>query len=766
MRPFTTIGRLLAGTLLCGFSMHTVALGQGAHGEGIALDSSLIRASHVVVPQARGFALSREWNPIHVEAVDARVKIVEQASTTTLEVTLANPGGRDAEAVLLLPVPETAVVHSFAFDGPASEPRAELLPREEARRLYDSIVAKVRDPALLEFAGSALVRSSLFPVPAHGHQRIRLTYEHLLEGDGNRVDYVLPRSESLTSTISWRIALDIHSKTPISMLYSPTHDIVTSRENPHHVRVSVSESSHRSPGSFLLSWLREGAGMSASLFAYPDPKVGGGYFLLMAGLPVDAGAPPIPREVTLVIDRSGSMAGPKMDQVRAAALQIIEGLDDGEAFNIIDYATTVAAFAKAPVAKDRPSLLQARRYLSALRPTGGTNIHDALVEALRQPAREGMLPLVLFLTDGLPTVGTTSELAIRQVVIQGNRHERRIFTFGVGTDVNAPLLDFIADSTRATSTYVLPEEDVETKVGQVFRRLKGPVLTQLCLEALDAQGHVTTRQVRELIPSRLPDLFEGDPLIVLGQYVGEGPLHFRLDASHRGKPRQFAFEFTLASATTRNAFVPRLWAGRRIAYLVDQIRQLGDAGRVGFTAATPTMADPRIAELSGEILRLSAEFGILSEYTAFLAREGTDLSRNWEGLTAMCGDELHGKALQVRHGTGAVSQARNFNARKAQVVVDGRNQYWDEKLERVESTTVQQIADRAFFRCGAQWVDSRLVAGNAELRPDEIIELGSPAHLRLLQELVTENRQGMLSLSGDTLIEHRGKRVLIVNGQE
>ena len=176
------------------------------------------------------------------------------------------------------------------------------------------------------------------------------------------------------------------------------------------------------------------------------------------------------REVTLVIDRSGSMAGPKMDQVRAAALQVIEGLADGESFNIIDYATTVERFATKPVVKNRETVLKARRYLANLRPTGGTNIHDALVEALGQPATKGALPIVLFLTDGLPTIGNTSEVAIRTVVQKGNPHKRRLFTFGVGADVNVPLLDRVAETTRATATYVLPKEDVEVKVGRVFQK--------------------------------------------------------------------------------------------------------------------------------------------------------------------------------------------------------------------------------------------------------------------------------------------------------
>jgi len=197
----------------------------------------------VILPQASGFALDRSRQPIGVERVDARVEIVEQAARTTLDIGIYNPSGRQAEAVLLLPVPEGAAVSHFAFEGGAAEPTARLLPREEARRIYDEIVARIKDPALLEFAGLNLIRSSVFPVPAGGRQRLRLTYEHVLAADGNRVDYALPRSESLALRAPWHVSLDVRSKAPISMIYSPSHELVWSRHGRLDPRVGCWSSS-------------------------------------------------------------------------------------------------------------------------------------------------------------------------------------------------------------------------------------------------------------------------------------------------------------------------------------------------------------------------------------------------------------------------------------------------------------------------------------------------------------------------------------------
>jgi len=724
----------------------------------------LLQARHVVLPQRRSFTVRRADEPIRIERVRAHVKIMEQAAETTLQVDLFNPGHGRAEAVLLLPVPDGAAVSSFLFAGSASEPTARLLPKDEARRVYEDIVRKVRDPALLEFAGYNLVQSSVFPVEPRGRQSVRLTYTHLLPIAANRVDYVLPRSEALDVEAPWEVDVEIHGKTPVGAIYSPSHEVTIRRIDERRATVSVKDDARRAPGPFRLSFLRETNGLQASLFAYPDPKVGGGYFLLLAGTPVKL--PPeaqrLKREVTLVLDRSGSMAGEKLDQVRSAALQVIEGLADGEAFNIIDYSTTVASFAPQPVLRDADTVKKARAYLDALRPIGGTNIHDALVEALRQPPRNGYLPLVLFLTDGLPTIGQTSEGAIREAVEKGNVHKRRVFAFGVGHDVNAPLLDRVAETTRATSAYVDPAEDVEVKVADVFKRLYGPVLAGPKVTTIDAAGGVATDRVREPIPATLPDLFEGDQLVLLGQYRGDDPLRFLLEGDYLGDARRFEFTFDLANATTRNVFVARLWASRRITFLIDQIRQAGGLDAGPRVAGRSPADDPRFRELVDEILRLSTEFGILSEYTAFLATEGTDLN-DWRALSLACGLEIDGKAVRQRWGEGAVARSKDLNMKKQQRQVDYFNRYLDSRQNRVEITEVQQICDRALFKRGATWVDGNVVADKAKVEADAVVAFGTPEFDKLLSELIAEGRNGILAFKGEILLRRNGKNILVKN---
>jgi Ca-activated chloride channel family protein len=733
-------------------------------------------APNIVVPQHRVIHCPhpRVIPRVRLEAVEAEIRIVEQVASTSLRVTLVNDGHRIQEAQLLVPVPSGAVVRGFELEGLGESGIARILPRDQARRIYDDIVRRIKDPGLLEFAGYNLIRSSVFPVPAHGAQTIRLVYESVLSSRAGRVDYVLPRSEALDAGgVKWSLSVDIRSADAISTAYSPSHEIETDRIGDGEVRIDVPRASiERGAGSFRLSYLldrRRSGTLPATLLAYPDATVArgdGGYFLFLAGLPAGrpAGQHPVRREVIIAIDRSGSMRGAKLEQAREAAVQVLEALDDGEAFNILDYATSVESFSSEPVAKSPRTIAQARDYLSRLRASGGTAIHDAIVEAVRQPSREGVFPVVLFLTDGLATVGERSEIAIRQAAKRSNRYGRRIFTFGVGYDVNVPLLTQIALSSRAKSTFVLPEEDVEVKVGEVFRGLSGPVLAGAELEVLDSRGGRTTRAVREVMPAALPDLFEGDQLVLLGQYTEEGPIRFRLTGDYFGRRRELTFDLDTSDATTRNSFVPRIWASRKIAALMDEIRAMGAGSGTG--PGRPSSIDPddpRLEELVDEIVRLSTRWGVLSEYTAFLATE--DPPREWRhgeprhlrGLR----EHFAGDAEHERSGSpAAVGHEINLDKLRSRKSMEARRSYVDSDLKKIETTAIRQAGDRTLYRRSGRWVEAALL-DRAGSRPEAVIEFGTPEFAKLVDKLAKDGRQAVLALGGNVYLLLDGKRVLV-----
>ncbi|MEQ8316083.1 MAG: VIT and VWA domain-containing protein [Phycisphaerales bacterium] len=737
-------------------------------------------AVNIVVPQRRVWIQGEPRSQIEIKSVQVSAKATGQAASTTIRMTLHNHGGSQAEAQVLLPVPDGAAIGQFVLEGLGEQGIAKIMPADEARAIYNRIVASMRDPALLEFVGTSLVRSSVFPVPANGEQTVSMTYDHTLEADGDRIEYVLPRSaELMLQGAPWSFVMDVNGARPIATVYSPTHDIATETPSATSVKVSVSpEAFSGTPGPLRVGWLREPleSGMLASSFvAYPDGD-GGGYFMLVAGppaLPDDGDREPVKREVTLVIDKSGSMRGEKIVQAREAAIQVISGLNEGEYFNVIAYSDTINKLSAEAVEKTTQSEAEAIAFIEAITAVGGTNIHDALMSAVRTEPAEGVLPMVIFLTDGLPTVGVTQESAIREAVAKSNKHERRVFGFGVGYDVNAPLLTAVSRETRGAPTFVLPQESVEAKVGQVFRRLTGPVLASPTLTPSEAAS------VKDMLPGELPDIFEGDQLVVLGRYTDEDEnLTFTLAGEGAEGERSFQMTFDPSRASVEHAFVPRLWAQRRIAQLVDAVRQAGADGKA-------ELGD----ELISEIVALSTRWGILTEYTSFLAIEaGIEVgdqvatfepAADREGVTRL-GVQMQRAAarpsqpaeeamlyslssvIDERTGVGAVQQdAVNQRAMAAKNVVANRMR--TAGGAEVILTGMRQVGDQTLFARGGQWVDSSLLeaveANNADV--DETVEFASERYFELANELASERRQGVLALGRDVLLNRGGKVILV-----
>lgn len=724
----------------------------------------------VVIPNLHRRHIASYHSPVELTAVGVSIDVTDGVSATTLELTLSNPGGTQQEAQVVLPVPDGVTVSRLQYDGVGPEPVAQVLPRDEARRIYDSIVASVRDPALVEFVGWNLIKTSAFPIPPGKSQKVSLTYEQVLGADGVRTDYVLPRSEALAASgVAWTIRFDIRSKRAIATVYSPSNEIVTDRHGANRVTGRVVNSGSGDRGSFRLSYLtekRNDPGFAITALAYPDgslSEAGGGYVLLLASPATgETQARKVKREVTLVIDRSGSMRGEKFAQARAAARQVISGLNDGEFFNIIDYSDSIESFASAPVAKTGETEANALQYLDALQANGGTNLRDALLEALRpKPAAEGVLPLVLFLTDGLPTVGERNEVRIRDAAKEANAYRRRVFTFGVGLDVNSPLLSNLAKSSRAASTFVLPNEDVEVAVSQVYRRLSGPVMALPRLEVVsDGRGGTA---LRDMLPGELPDVFEGDQVVVLARYIGHKPVNITLSGEVGGAKREHTFLFDPAGASPRNSFVPRLWANRRVAALVEEIRQASAEGAGG-------VSDARMKELSEEITRLSIKYGILTEHTAFLAREdippvqlGAAMETTRDNLRARAaGTPAPGRPASPGGGRSgsSVAQERDINMKQAATQVERHIGYVAANQEVVRVTSIQAVADLTFFRRASRWVDSRILEQDQE-KVDRTVVFGTPEYAKVLDELVAQNRQGVLAQEGEILLQLGKENILI-----
>lgn len=718
-----------------------------------------------------------------VKAVDVDVRITDALATTEMKVVVENHGSSVAQARLVLPVPAGATIRTFGIDGIGEEPTAQLLPREEATRRYHEIVRSMVDPGLLEFVGNALIQSSVFPVNPGESRTMTIVYEQTLDAHAGRVEYVLPRSASLASSnVDWSIDIEVESSGAMGPVLSPSHPVVTKPVTDKLMRVGVPVLNE--PGPFRM-YAMLGSGEQATTLLYPDADdAESGYFMFVADAPkIDRSEQQIKREITIVIDRSGSMGGEKIIQARESAKQIVHGMAMGEFVRIIDYASKVRSFSDEAVELTPDSVAQIIAYIENIQSRGGTNLHGALLESLRSEPTPGSLPMVLFLTDGLASVGVQDEASIRRDAKAANSVEKRVFTFGVGYDVNAPLLDGIAIDTRAESTFVLPNEDVEIKVGEVFDKLDGPVMIDPVFTASPLRAAPPADMVMPRIslvePSERFDLFSGSRVVILGRYEGGQPMNLRL--APRGEQdwdNAIIAELDPAQASNQYAFVARLWAQQRINSLINEIRLASADGT------------PPNQELVDEIVRLSLEHGIMSEYTAFLADESMGLEVAASPESRQRGLSNFGQGNDNRAGRGGVSQSINRknqdSVRTMKIVQEQQDQdgdgyaysggkvqssgavtsntYYDIDMRQVRVQSIQRGLQGTLYRKNGQWVDAKLGEAAGQ-EPQQTIEFDTEPYWALVTDLANQNRQWVLGNRGDIYLMNRGQRVLVKNPQ-
>lgn len=741
MKP--SICRTLAGICLCISSMHaqtTVNVFQATNSSAVQIFPSTRPMPWIRPPQP----VPGVTAPIRVESVSVDAAIHGQHALTTLEIVIFNPNRQQQEAEIFVPVPRGSSLKSFDLDGVEGKLNGQLLPREEARRIYDSIVRRVEDPGLLEFAGDGLLRTSVFPVPANGKATVKMTYEQFLPRDGNRIDFLLPRSEALEYEIPWDFTLTWKSDEGLDGVFCPSHELES--KVAADGTLSLHSSGKLQPGAIRISAMLQtddSQPLHATVYTYPETKDEDGYFLMVIQAPSALPENPQPRDITFVFDRSGSMAGEKIEQTRAAAMQVLETLNPEDTFNFITYNESVRTLFPASAPATRAHLQAAREFIQATRVSGGTNIHDALVEALKSKPAAGAFPAILFLTDGIPTIGETGEKAILESIAKSNSAQHRIFSFGVGLDLNAPLLTRLSANHGGRESFVLPGDNIEVPVAGLARRLQGVL-------ALDPELNFTTpARLDDILPRQLPDLFAGDQVLVLGRYRGAEPLAFELTtrpAHDSHAAWTIKAQLDPAKADLANAFVPRLWANRKIAVLTSALRDLGAA-----SGELPT--DPRTKELVEEIVRLSLAHGILTEYTAFLAVEGAALSAAAPSNTREASRRLEERAMRSRTGAEAINQELNLVQQRDSAVVMKNNQRLDGQLNMIAESRVQQIADKSFLLRNGTWQDT---ATTSDANAQDVI-IGTPEFDALVDRLVTTNRQSILALPGEILIEDAGQ---------
>ena len=606
------------------------------------------------------------------------VAVTGRAARVTVEEWFRNNGPVLDEGMYHFPLPGEAVFSSYSLWQGDQELRGEAMDATQARSIYEAIVRQKRDPALIELAGHGLIRARVFPIGPGETRKITLKYTQLLDraGDAWRFRYIGDRQRQ-NAPRSFRMEVDSAGR--FGDPFSPTHQVQVSRRD-HRLEITLGDGKGSAGGDFelLLPLTRGLVGLSL----VPHHPVGeDGYFMLLLA-PGAADAASVRRDLVAVIDVSGSMSGEKMQQARNALIQLLGSLREGDRFRLVAFSGGVRRFAQGWTDASTQGRRDAESWIRSLEAEGGTNIAGALTEAFAEPPAEQALGVVVFLTDGQASTGETDPERIAERAEQG-RGRFRVFSFGIGDDVNTYLLDRLTERARGTTEYVRPGENIERAVGSLAAKVASPVLTDVTISGAGMELY-------DLQPGSLPDLFAGDEMVVFGRYRGAGSGEQSVTVRGRRNGRQEEFSTTLADRDNDGArYIEQLWAARKAGALSREIRLRGQT-----------------RELIDALKQLALRYGILTEYTSYLVQEPTVALRGAAEERLM---RTAPAPAAAQAGANAVAQSsRERSMRDAEtvsrleaIVVTG----FDGPRARSGINPTQRVGGRLFIMRDSTWTD-------------------------------------------------------------
>ncbi|MCL2639452.1 MAG: VIT and VWA domain-containing protein [Phycisphaerales bacterium] len=577
------------------FVMALVVGVQGVLADGLIV----VRDPTVTVPGHFRFS------PLEVVYHKVEAEINDQVATISVEQEFYNPnGGRPMEGEYILPVPKDSRIDKFTMDIDGKMTEAELLPADKAKKIYEDIVRASKDPALLEYAGQAMFRVRIFPIEPHGKKRIQLKYTRLLKQENGLVDFhSVLNTEKFSSKPLKNVSVRVRIKTtePITTVYSPTHEVEVIRHGDFSATAGFEARNIRPDTDFHLFIGRKATPIGISLLTYRPDEKQDGYFVMMAAPTVSKNVKAMPKDVVFVMDTSGSMSGDdKIEQARKALKYCVETLNPQDRFDIVRFSTEAEPFFDGLRDATPENRKKAVEFAMNMRAAGGTAINEAMQKALElRSKRDDRLFLIVFMTDGQPTIGERNPDKILKNIKDWSRGSSiRVFSFGVGTDVNTKLLDMMAEDTRGYSQYVLPNENLELTMSNFWGKVQDPVLANLKMDT----GGIA---VSKVYPKELPDLFKGDQVVVFGTYTKGAKGAVIITGQVGGVAQKFAQDVVFEDKTdSSREWIARLWATRRVGYLLDEIQRNGES-----------------KELKDEVVELARRWGVVTPYTAMLIIE-------------------------------------------------------------------------------------------------------------------------------------------------
>jgi Ca-activated chloride channel family protein len=713
------------------------------------------------------------YSSYKIRSIDVQATVHDQAAKIRMSQVFQNTGSVPVEAQFVFPIPDGAAISDLTLLYDGKELPGRLLAKDEARRIYEEIVRRQRDPALLEYLGRGMFQTSVFPIPPHSDRTVEIRYTQLLKKTGGLVDLLLPLGtfkHANQAIDALTVSLRLETTEPLKTVYSPTHTVTIERPDEHHATAKLTVSDVTAPDDLRVLYSTQAGAVGMNLVSYRPNEKEDGYFLLFASPELKAPqAAALSKTAVIVVDRSGSMSGQKIEQARQAVKFFLNQLKPGDTFNVIAYDSEVEAF-RPELQRVTPETIKAATgFADGINAGGGTNIDGALKAALALLNDDKRPSYVLFLTDGMPTVGEQNEMKIVADARAADKVHARIFNLGIGYDVNGRLLDRLSRELNGQSVYVRPNENIETYVSTLAKAIAAPVLTNVDVKfEFDRPQALAAPPISRTYPRKLTDLFAGEQLVWVGRYREAGSVKLTLSGDLAGKRQTYTLTADLAahSIPGANAFVEKIWATRRIGELIDEIDLNGNN-----------------RELTDELVQLSLKHGIMTPYTSFLADERVDLvdRTNLRHQAGASLTQLH--ETEGVSGFGQRDFKRQFKAaqnapapaqlsysdmsgfvNKSKWPASGTVVGMDSPAPQKDGSTVsgkppvQNIADKTFYWKNNLWRDADLTAEN-EKAPIKVQQF-SDAYFALADR--DKGRFAKyLAIDGPVLLRLEGKTYLI-----
>ncbi len=443
------------------------------------------------------------------------VDIDGQHATTRLRQTFYNRSGDRIEGQYTLRVAPGVRANGFAYWNGEQKIVGEVFERDTARQVYRNVTSRRRDPGLLEETGDGVFSFVVFPIEPNERKRVEVSYGQWLPRRASTIEMHAPvtRKDS-------EIAVTIWDGRELREIASPTHQLDVQRLSNGRYLVRARRALADTT-ELVLRYHVVDKPWTVSGYIHRD-KEQDAYFTLALAAPELPASATLAKDVTLVIDRSGSMMGEPIRQARAACIDIVKRLRSDDRVNILLFDHTVEKLYPEPRAVTEAIRKQAIEYLEMMDEGGATDLAMALEQALAAQGSGNRPRVVLFFTDGQSDVPPVLAAA------QADRRDVRVFTVGFGPQVNRPLLARLAARKRGRFTYISAAANIERDVSLLYRQIDAPVLVDVSLET---SAGATSR----LYPPTMPDLFVDDELRVTGTAarVGAGHVH---DQGQAGRP--------------------------------------------------------------------------------------------------------------------------------------------------------------------------------------------------------------------------------------